>query len=417
MYFNEFNLSSKILNSLKRIGFEEATLIQERTIPEALKGKDIIGQSQTGSGKTAAFGLPIIHKISQNKVPQVLILTPTRELCEQVSEAMQNYAYYTKLSSRTVYGGVSYNPQIRALKNAEIIVATPGRLLDHIRQGNTNLRTIEYLVIDEADKMFEMGFIDDIKKIISYITKNRQTFLFSATFPPEIQKLTLRYLNDPITVETDPQVDSRYLKQTYYRVGNDSKLGLLLHLLKEKLEDVNAIIFCSTRKEVDFLTQNLRTYDVKVAPLHGGFSQHKRQSSINALHEGKTKILVATDVAARGLDIRTVNYIFNWDIPPTRDEYIHRIGRTARAGDRGHAISFVSMQDKENFTNILGYGYFNIKLEQNPSFKKTHMVRGNFPQRGNRSSRGNKFARGNKGFSERKNYKGRRERKSRYAVY
>jgi ATP-dependent RNA helicase DeaD len=376
MQFTDVELSENILNSLRKIGFEEPTSIQEKCIPDALLGKDIIGQSQTGSGKTAAFGLPIIQKIEKNKTPQALILTPTRELCEQVSQALQEYSHYSGISSKPIYGGVSYNPQMRALEKSEILVATPGRLLDHIRQGNTRLKTIKFLIIDEADKMFEMGFIEDIRKIISYVPKNRQTFLFSATFPPEVQKLSIRYLKNPLTVETESFVDAKFLKQSYYRVGGDSKLGLLLHLINQNKEEMIAIVFCATRKETDLVYQNLRKYDVKVMPIHGGHSQARRQRAIESLYAGEIKILVATDVAARGLDIRNVNYIFNWDIPASRDEYTHRIGRTARAGDYGYAISFVSMKDNDAFGNILGYGYFNIKAEKNPNFKKTHMVRG-----------------------------------------
>ncbi|MHA2364287.1 MAG: DEAD/DEAH box helicase [Candidatus Hodarchaeales archaeon] len=387
MNFNEFNLSPNILKAVSRLGFEQPTLIQELSIPEALSGNDIVGQSQTGTGKTAAFGLPIIQNIKPGKGPQALIITPTRELCIQVAEAMQEYCFYSKIKSKTVYGGVGYGPQIKALKNSEIIVATPGRLLDHIYKGNTNFSNIKYLVLDEADKMFEMGFLQDIEKIISYVPKNRITSLFSATFPIEVEDLLDKHLNDPIFFETEPYVSEEYLKQHYYWTENESKLSILLHLLNQAKKYLTAIVFCATRKETDFLYKNLKNNSIKASPIHGGHSQTNRQKSINLLHDGKIQVLVATDIAARGLDIRNVNHIINWDIPPNHHEYVHRIGRTARAGDIGYAISLVSIKDFDSFKRIMEHQDQEIELKELPQIKKVKMIRGgNGRPYGNRKS-------------------------------
>ncbi|MFW9929076.1 MAG: DEAD/DEAH box helicase [Candidatus Thorarchaeota archaeon] len=414
MQFTDFNLTPNILKSLRRIGFEKPTVIQQKSIPEALLGKDIIGQSQTGSGKTAAFGLPIIQNIRPGKKLQALVLTPTRELCIQDSEALQSYAFDSKIRSETVYGGVGYNPQISALKHAEIVVATPGRLLDHIQQGNTNFSNIRFLVLDEADKMFEMGFLDDVKKILSYIPKKRQTFLFSATFPYEVEKLMDQYLVNPVFLETDQNVSEKFLKQRFYEISSDNKLGLLLYLLKTELKDQNTITFCGTRKETDYLTQNLKKNGINAQPIHGGHSQAKRLNSINQLHEGKLQVLVATDVAARGLDIRNVSYIVNWDIPSTEYEYIHRIGRTARAGDTGYAISLVTTKDFDSFSRILLSQSKKIDFMKNPKFKSVRMIRGNHSRNNNysngRSERPWKKDRRNYSKSQESNHNRRRSR-------
>ena len=376
MNFNDFNLSSNILKAISKLGFVEPTLIQELTIPEALSGRDIVGQSQTVTGKTAAFGLPIIQNIRPGKGLQALVLTPTRELCLQVANALQDYSSFSRIRVRSVFGGVGYDHQIKALKEVEIIVATPGRLYDHIDSGNADLSTIRFLVLDEADKMFEMGFLEDVERIISYVPKKRQVFLFSATFPNEVESLMEKYLDNPAFLETEPFVSEKYLKQSYYETSSDSKFSILLHLLKEPKKDLTSIIFCATRKETDFLYQNLKNNGIRALPLHGGHTQANRQKSIDLLHEGKIKVLVATDVAARGLDIRNVNCIFNWDIPPTPHEYVHRIGRTARAGDVGNAISLVTIKDIDSFSRILEQQDYNVEQKHIKEYTKVRMIRG-----------------------------------------
>lgn len=375
MEFQDFKLSPDLLRAVKRLGFKQPTLVQELSIPAALSGRDIVGQSQTGTGKTAAFGLPIIQHIRSGKGPQALIITPTRELCVQVAGALQEYCYYSNVKSKTVYGGVGYGPQIKALKKAEIIVATPGRLLDHISKRNTHFSNIRYLVLDEADKMFEMGFLEDIEEIIRFLPKKRQMFLFSATFPEEVRQVMETFLKNPVFVETQQYVSDKYLKQQYYEVRSNLKFGLLIHLLKNAKNDLTAIIFCATRRETDFLARNVRNQDIKVFPLHGGHSQVQRQKSIENLHAGKINVLVATDIAARGLDIRNVNHIINWDIPINHNEYIHRIGRTARAGDAGLAISFVSNKDTATFNDILSHQDWKIDKKVLPNYKRIDLQR------------------------------------------
>ena len=293
----------------------------------------------------------------------------------QVTEAIKDYSRYTKIKTDAIYGGVSYNPQIEALKKKEIIVATPGRLIDHIDRGNTDFSNVKFVVLDEADKMVEMGFLDDTETIIDEIPSERQILLFSATFPNSINNFVDDYLNDPIFIKTEKFVSNHLLSQCYYNVHGTQKFGLLVHILEE--ED-NSIVFCSTRNESDFLTYNLKKNGIKAKAIHGGHSQVKRQKSIDSLHEGKITVLVATDVASRGLDIRNVNKIVNWDIPRQEDDYTHRIGRTARAGEAGQAISFVTDRDKDSFDTIRRIHKNRIERIKTPSIDHIKMIRGDY---------------------------------------
>ncbi len=373
MTFNDYNLSPNILKALSNLGFENPTTIQQKALPYALEGRDIVAQSQTGSGKTAAFGLPIIQNVKRGKGVQALILTPTRELCVQVCDAINDYSKYSKVKADAIYGGVSYNPQIDALKHKEIIVATPGRLIDHIERGNTDFSQIRFIILDEADKMIEMGFLEDTERIIDEVTTEKQVMLFSATFPDKINTFVDEYIPEAVFIKTEKFVSNKLLTQQYYKVHGTQKFSLLVHLLDE--EEDNSIVFCSTRKESDFVTYNLKKNGIKAKAIHGGHTQAKRQRSIESLHDGKISVLVATDVASRGLDIRNVNKIFNWDIPKSQEDYTHRVGRTARAGESGQAISFVTDRDKESFDTIQRIHKNAIEKVQTPSIQHVRMIR------------------------------------------
>lgn len=420
MSFTDYDLSPNILKALQSLNFDEPTPIQKKSIPLALEGKNIVAQSQTGSGKTAAFSLPIIQQIKPKKGVQALILTPTRELCIQVTEAVQDYCRYSKIKVSSIYGGVSYNPQIEALKRVEIIVATPGRLIDHIDQGNTDFSNVSFVVLDEGDKMVEMGFLEDTETIIDEVPNKTQLLLFSATFPEKISYFVDDYIPDAVFIKTEKFVSNKLLNQVYYRVHGTQKFSLLMHLLEEEEEESNSIVFCSTRNESDFLTFNLKRNGVHARAIHGGHSQAKRQHAIDSLHDGKISVLVATDVASRGLDIRNVSKIYNWDIPKQEDDYTHRIGRTARAGDSGHAISFVTDRDKDSFNVIQKVHRNTIERIKTPNVEHIRMDRdsgildrikreerssGNQKSRPKTKKKFSKFSKGPKQFGKKKKKK------------
>lgn len=350
---NEIAFPGELMDAVEELGFQSWTEIQAKAIPLVQAGKDVIGQSHTGSGKTAAFGLPILERIHSGKGIQALILVPTRELAEQVMQEMRKFAKYKKLRIEPVYGGVSINPQINYLRNADIVVGTPGRVLDHLDRGTLRVDKIHTLVLDEADKMFEMGFIDDMKKIIAAIPAQRQTLLFSATMPHEIQMLVKRYMKEPEVVKVQSYVDQGKLLQQFYDIAHDhkKKFPLLLHLIKTE-ELGLTMIFCSTRRMVDWLVYNLKQQGVKCEAIHGGLSQNQRKHALELFHQQHVNFLVASDVAARGLDIKGVSHVINYDLPRTSQEYIHRIGRTARAGNQGKVISILSQPDYGNFKDI-----------------------------------------------------------------
>ena len=367
------NLQPELAKAFKEMGFLEYTDIQKRTIPLIQEGKDLVGQSQTGSGKTAAFGFPILEKTIHNNGLQVLILVPTRELCEQVATEMNKFARHKRMNIIAVYGGVSINPQIHQLRNADIVVATPGRMLDHFQRGTIHLNKVKILVLDEADKMFEMGFIDDVKKIISQIPKVRQTLLFSATISHQVQEIVKNYMRNPEKVKVQSYVDKSKLVQHFYSVSSKDKFSLLLHILKCESPGLT-IIFCATRNRVDVLSKNLYKQSVSSLRIHGGLSQNRRKQAIDMFHSHKSDILVASDVAARGLDIKNVSHIINYDIPKTSKEYIHRIGRTARAGEEGKVISLLSEQDHDNFRNVLEDRSLIVEQLKLPEFNRVTFV-------------------------------------------
>jgi len=402
MKFNEININEKLKDKTNELGFKELTLIQEKCIPEIIKGKDVVGQAETGSGKTVAFCLPLLDKIIPGEGIQTVVLTPTRELCVQVTDVFKEFGKPLKIKTTSIYGGVSIEPQIKRIRISEVIVGTPGRMLDHLRRKTMDLGRIRFLVLDETDKMLEMGFIDDVEKIIRYMPKQKQTLMFSATIERSIHGLMKRHLNNPKIIKTKSQVDSSKLAQVYYDIYQQTnKFSILTHLLKTN-KDGLAIIFCATRRECDIVEKNLRVHGINASAIHGGMSQNKRTQSLDALKNQKTDVLVATDVAARGLDIKNVSHIYNYDVPKTAIEYIHRIGRTARAGENGAAITLLTGPDHENFRRVQSNGELNIKKVDVPEFTKVSFSRK--MDHGNKTSQ-NKHGNNNQSNNNNKNYR------------
>ncbi|MFW5846547.1 MAG: DEAD/DEAH box helicase [Nanoarchaeota archaeon] len=361
--FKQLGLSEQLSKNLEKIGITEPTEIQEKTIPLTLKGKDVIGGSATGSGKTLAFSANIIENI-QDKKPQeiqALILTPTRELAEQILNSIKSFSQGFPVKVSTIYGGVDIEKQFRNIPKSNIIVGTPGRILDHLNRKTLNLSKIKYLVLDEVDRMFEMGFQEDVEKILYCCPKpkERQNLLFSATISSEVGYLSEKHSNNPIEISVQSHVDPAKLKQVYYDVPSSRKFPLLVHLLKNESADL-VMVFCNTRRNVDFVTQNLKLNNINATAIHGGLTQNKRKNVLSDFHKGQTNVLVCTDVAARGLDIKNVSHVYNYDMSPNSKEYTHRIGRTARAGEEGIAINLISSRDYENFREVI----------DNPKLKK-----------------------------------------------
>ncbi|MEK6974070.1 MAG: DEAD/DEAH box helicase [Nanoarchaeota archaeon] len=366
-------LQPELSKAISDLGFDEWTEIQIKTIPLIQQGLDLIGQSKTGSGKTVAFGFPVLEKVVHNQGIQCLVLVPTRELCEQVITELRKFSKYKKLNILPVYGGVSMNFQVHNIPKADIIVGTPGRTLDHLDRRTLRLDKVKILVLDEADKMFEMGFIDDIKKIISYTPKQRQTLLFSATISKDVYGIAKHYMKDPQKIKAQSYVEETLLTQYYYNVNDRDKFSLLVHLLKKEYRGVT-IIFCATRNRVDQLSRNLYKQGIQSQKIHGGLSQNRRKDAMQMFHEKKTNILVASDVAARGLDIKDVNHIINYDTPKTSKEYIHRIGRTARAGSKGNVVSLISGQDHDNFRRVLEDPAIKVERLETSDFERVPFI-------------------------------------------
>ncbi len=389
MKFNELNLDTDLVKIAEELNFQEATFIQQKVIPAIKEGKDIFAQSETGSGKTLAFAFPIIEKITHGAGIQCLVLVPTRELAEQVSSEIKKFSKYRKIVVAAVYGGISINPQIEKIAKADIAVATPGRLLDHMQRNTINIGRIKFLVLDEADKMFEMGFVDDVREIIRKTPKNRQTLLFSATINREVREIAVEHMRNPESIKANAYVDKTLLQQHYYDVPTKEKFSLLLHLINGENSSLG-MVFCATRERVDAVARNLQKNGIRAVAIHGGHSQNKRGRIMELFHAGKAHILVATDVAARGLDIKNVSHIFNFDIPKTSKDYIHRIGRTARAGSSGKALSLVSEQDYDNFRKVEEDRSLKIEKNSLPTFEKVPFFMNSF----SRERRGNNFRRG-----------------------
>jgi ATP-dependent RNA helicase DeaD len=333
------------------LGFTRPTKIQNDSIPLILQGKDVIGESETGSGKTLAFGCGIVDQVSRKEGIQALILTPTRELAEQVKDSLKELTYKPRLNILAVYGGVSIGNQIKSLKRANVVVATPGRMLDHIQRRTIDLNDIKILVMDEADRMFDMGFVKDVERIIRKCPKKRQTMFFSATISPEVKDLAHKHMVDPEIVLAGNIVDPDKLKQVTISVSKNKKFSLLTHLLKQ--EDTHlAMVFCNTRHISDFVEGNLRSNGINAAAIHGGLTQNKRLKTIDRFNSSEVNVLVCTDVASRGLHIKNVSHVINYDLPFDPNDYVHRIGRTARAGESGQVINLLTDFDRGVLSKI-----------------------------------------------------------------
>jgi len=376
MKFEKLNIDYRLYEKVKEFGFEDLTQIQSMCIPEILNGIDVVGQAETGSGKTLAFCLPILDKIQMGRGLQVLVLTPTRELCIQVTDVFQDFGKSLGIKTTSIYGGVSIKPQIRNIPTSHIIVGTPGRLLDHINRRTIDFKNIRFLVLDETDKMLEMGFIEDVERIIFNLPRDRQTLMFSATISEDVYKIAKKHLKNSLMFRTKPLVDTDKLNQKYYDIyNNNDKFSLLLYLLKNSTTGL-AIVFCATRKETDIVAKNLRQQGINASEIHGGMNQNKRMKSLDNLKRQKTNVLVATDVAARGLDIKDVSHVYNYDVPKTPKEYIHRIGRTARAGKNGNAVTLLTSRDHDNFRRVQSDEKLIIKQANFPQFNKVPFFRG-----------------------------------------
>jgi ATP-dependent RNA helicase RhlE len=357
MSFKSLNLTQPILKALDAQGYDTPTPIQKQAIPLVLEGKDLLGVAQTGTGKTAAFGIPILQLLENNQAPKkgikALILTPTRELAIQIDESLAAYGKYTRLTHSVIFGGVSQVNQVNKLKKGvDILVATPGRLLDLMNQGFINLKQLEMFVLDEADRMLDMGFIHDVKKVIKELPVKRQTLFFSATMPDEIQNLAKMMLKNPSKVEVTPAsstVDK--IQQRIYFTNKPDKRKLLLHLL-ESNGLPNALVFTRTKHGADKVARFLDKSKIKSAAIHGNKSQNSRQNALKNFKNGNLSVLVATDIAARGIDIDELTHVFNFDLPNVPETYVHRIGRTGRAGNDGIAISFCAAEERKELRDI-----------------------------------------------------------------
>jgi ATP-dependent RNA helicase RhlE len=348
MTFDVYHFDSKINSGIEASGYSSPTPIQKEALPHILTGKDVMGLAQTGTGKTAAFVLPMLQHLlhTPRKKVRALIIAPTRELAEQTHNAIIGFARRTSLKSMSIYGGVGIFPQIKQLKKGvDMVTACPGRLLDHINRGTINLSNIEMLVIDEADQMFDMGFFPDIRKIVQQLPEDRQTLMFSATMPEDIKDLASEVLNDPIRIQINHKVPVATVSHTFYTVTTRSKNTLLLQLLNKK-ETESVLVFTRTKQRSQNLAEHLEKAGHYATALHGNLSQSRRRQALEGFRTGRFKILVATDVAARGLDIHGISRVINYDMPSTADAYTHRIGRTGRAAETGDALTFVCSEDK-----------------------------------------------------------------------
>lgn len=378
MNFNDLKINEDIKQSINKIGYEKLTPIQKQSIPLAIKGLDIIGQAQTGSGKTLAFTIPILEKLFiPDKSPQAIILCPTRELSIQVANVIKQIAKpIGKIKILEVYGGQSIGRQARVLKKGvHIIVGTPGRVIDHINRGNLDLIGIETVVLDEADEMLDMGFREGIELILRHTPKQRQTLLFSATMPNEIKKIASLYQKNPQFIKiSDNKKTIPKIKQYLFKCSDDSKINDLGCLIE--YYDFNLwLIFCNTRHRVDFVYRNLKRRGFKVDSIHGDMTQKVRDKVMNKFRNGNISVLVASDIASRGLDVSEVDVVVNYDIPTNAEDYIHRIGRTARAGAKGTAFNLVTPEESKDLVKIRKIHNLNIKPKKIPTVKEIEYVK------------------------------------------
>ena len=360
MSFEHLNLDERLLKAVEACGFQEPTPIQQQAIPVILDGEDLMGSAQTGTGKTAAFVLPILHQLLQRKPtkksigPRCLVVAPTRELAQQVEKDVTAFSKFIKCPQGSLVGGVAYGPQIQMLKRpVDVLIATPGRLLDHMGQGRLDFSRLEFLVLDEADRMLDMGFIGDIRRIVAAVPEQRQTLLFSATLEGQVLRMAQSFLKDPESIQLTSNVKKHEQISQRIHWADDAthKHNLLAHYVKT--EDVTqAVIFTATKRGADALVSHLQRQGNEVAVLHGDLKQTARKKTMDQMHHGKIKLLVATDIAARGLDFKNLSHVFNFDLPNTAEDYIHRIGRTGRADATGTAISLVCRKDWDALVSI-----------------------------------------------------------------
>ena len=369
MSFQNLGLSDEVVHAVQSMGYMDPTPIQLRAFPIVLGGKDIIGASQTGTGKTAAFGLPLLSILKTHKPvgPRVLILEPTRELAAQVETAFRDYSRFSNILTTVVYGGVGYGQQLKELKaGTDVLVATPGRLIDHLEQGNVKLDKIEHLVLDEADRMLDMGFMPDVRKIIDLCPRQRQTLLFSATMPPEIARLTEWALREPERIEIGRQsTPATTITHALYPVAAVQKYDLLVELLKKTNFD-SVLIFVRTKHAADRIAAQLKHSQHSVAVLHSNRTQNERQEALEGFRNGKYEVMVATDIASRGIDVAGISHVINYDVPQHTEDYVHRIGRTGRAQAVGDAFTLMTAEEGPDVAAIerfIGQAIPRVKLE------------------------------------------------------
>ncbi len=359
-------MEKPLINLIEK-NFQKPTDIQAKTIPLVIEGRDVIASSKTGSGKTLAFAAGTIQNVEPDFGLQALILTPTRELAEQVAEVFKEFSKYKNLNVVTAYGGVSFNKQVKSLEDADIVIGTPGRILEHTKAKSLYLQRITTFILDEADVMAKLGFFPQIEKIMEFLPRKIQTMLFSATQSKEIKTLAKKFMKKPINIVAKEKVETSKLNQIYYET--EDKFSLLLYLLKKEKSKL-VMIFCNTRKNVDFVTKNLKQNDLDVYSFHSGIDQKQRNKIIEDFNEGKKTIIVGTNVLARGLDVGNISHVYNYDTPFDPKFYIHRIGRTARAGKEGRAISLIAKRDKDNFKKVIEINKVKIIKKEIPNFEK-----------------------------------------------
>lgn len=348
MNFEELDLSQQIVDRLAENDITEPTEIQEKAIPKIFEGKDILAESETGSGKTLAFSLPIIEQLEGNGV-KALVLSPTRELAKQIAAEINMASEETE--TVTIYGGVSYEPQIKGAKTADIVVGTPGRTLDLLKKNKIDVSGLEYFVLDEADRMLDMGFQDELEQIIDFLPDQRQNLLFGATIPSSLKKMCDKYDIEPEMIRIKASEHTRNLDEKYINVKNNEKLSMLYTFLKKRDRDLS-IVFCKTKNTTRWLADKLRKNGIDAQEMNGDMSQHKREQTLEKFEKGDIKVIVATDVAARGIDVDSVTHVFNYDVPDTADTYTHRIGRAGRQGREGEAITLLEPKDHQTFRRI-----------------------------------------------------------------
>lgn len=422
MSFQTLNLDHSILKAINNIGYKDATPIQAKAIPEVMLNKHVLATAQTGTGKTAAFVLPILHHLTQNekkvKGPRVLIISPTRELANQITDSIKKYGRYLKINSVTITGGISYTLQNRLLsKPVDILIATPGRLLDLFQQRKIKLKDTEIMVLDEADRMLDMGFVPDIRKIFNATNKEQQMLMFSATLDQSISKIAEEFLKSPvkIMIKSETSGHSNIAQSLYYVDSQFHKQQLLNHFLAS--EDMNqAIIFTATKRQADKLSDELYHSNIKSSALHGDMSQGSRTKTINQFKRNEIKVLVATDLASRGIDVKNITHVFNYDLPRIAEDYVHRIGRTGRANKKGLAISLVNPTDREHLRKIEKFTNFKIEIKVVSGMEPTKVVPINTERKRKRSGKKRPFIKSTKSFKNHTNATKRLNRKATVAT-